>query len=261
MHVERAGAGHLPQGVDGSLQGMRVAVGLVGPHDGRGMGLVECIAKTGFGATASDGRALEDEGDGFSAFGVCASGQLLALGLHLGVDADQRRVDELADRARRHTEHLVQLAYIRGESEGGVQPPPPCDVLPDPVGVQRGGVHASADQIARQGQRLGPQVGRHRTTRIANVGRGPVQKVGPVGAGHGRSQHRVFADLGAGAQRRAVDLVEPLRWRIECDVCSLADQLGDPRRRRFPRHVPSLSEAVHYALRNVKSRQCAIGKR
>ena len=57
-HAERSRVCHLSESIDGSLQGMGIAVGLIGPHDGRGMGLVECIAKTGFGASASDRRPL-----------------------------------------------------------------------------------------------------------------------------------------------------------------------------------------------------------
>ena len=59
--------------------------------------------------------------------------------------------------------------------------------------------------------------------RVAHVGRGPEEQVGLVAAADGRGEFRVRRDRRVGSEDGAVELVEPLRGRIDDDLRSSAE--------------------------------------
>lgn len=81
--------------VGDSVQVAVVALGLVTPDDGGGVGSVERVAQSRFGVLTADGGTVDEQLDDFAAFGRNVAGELVAFQLHLGGDARKGGVDEL----------------------------------------------------------------------------------------------------------------------------------------------------------------------
>ncbi|CMB56967.1 PE-PGRS family protein [Mycobacterium tuberculosis] len=90
----RASAG-MAERVGDSVQVAVVALGLVTPDDGGGVGSVERVAQSRFGVLTADGGTVDEQLDDFAAFGRNVAGELVAFQLHLGGDARKGGVDEL----------------------------------------------------------------------------------------------------------------------------------------------------------------------
>ncbi len=224
------------------------------------MPAAEPVAQLLFGAWPRDRRAVQQQADHLPALGVGALGQCLALARHLLGDGGDRVVDERRDRAAGDVEQLAQLLGVGGEGAGDLRPEAQRDALPDPVRVQRRLVQPAPDQVAGDRQRLVAHVGRHPPTGGADIGGGPEQQVGPVGAAGRRREHRVVRQLLPvhPGQRRPVQLRQPVGRRVQRQLRPAPDQLTYLRRRQLPVHGPSLRPVVCSAsLRGLIGALCA----
>ena len=242
-----------PTRLGGLLEHARLDVGPVAPHDRRGVRAVERVAQPGRRALDADRRALEDERHDLEPLGVGAPRELVALALDLLGDAGERLVDEGEDRTGGDVEQLPQLVGVVGQLEGQRHPAPPRDVLPDAVAVQRVGVEPAPDEVAGDGEGLGPEVRRDPARR----GRGGSPRPsgagwrGCCGARRRPAPGRVAVGCSGSARIGRVDLGEDLLGRLEQQRDAGADELGDARARAAPRDpCGKPRRCAHRALRS-----------
>src|SRR5271166_2504841 len=177
-HGEGPRSAPSPEHFDDIVDPAEVDVGFCSPDNQCGVGLVEPVAEPRFGSLLGYRRAVEQQGDSLTEFGLTAAQYLCPLGPHHLRDAGNRALDEVADRPGDSVQEVSELVRVAGERERHVHEVSKGLGLTCPV--CRGGrvFETAPDEVARDVNDLVTQAGVDASAGISQILRGPMQKAG-----------------------------------------------------------------------------------